>query len=87
MISKLYAAHQGGEVNTGFDNEGEGSSSSGVVDVLEKGVLDLYLGKFTGVKLACSAACTVLRVDQVRWRGGTWAISSRGFPGPMHTSH
>lgn len=33
--------------------------------MLEAGVLDTYLGKFWGIKLATNAAVTVLRVDQV----------------------
>lgn len=36
--------------------------------MLEAGVLDTYLGKFWGIKLATNAAITVLRVDQVSWR-------------------
>lgn len=34
-------------------------------DMLEAGVLDTYLGKSWGIKLATNAAVTVLRVDQV----------------------
>ena len=62
MISKLYAAHQGGDKNSGFDNEGEGAT---VKDVVAAGILDLYLAKWWGIKLATGAAVTVLRVDQV----------------------
>ena len=62
MISKLYAAHQAGEQNSGFDIEGEGAA---VKDVVAAGVLDLYLTKWWGIKLATGAATTVLRVDQV----------------------
>ena len=62
MISKLYAAHQGGDKNSGFDNEGEGAA---VKDVVAAGILDLYLAKWWGIKLATGAAVTVLRVDQV----------------------
>lgn len=35
-------------------------------DMLEAGVLDPYLVKHWGIKLATNAAITVLRVDQVR---------------------
>ena len=62
VISKLYAAHQGGDKNSGFDNEGEGAA---VKDVVAAGILDLYLAKWWGIKLATGAAVTVLRVDQV----------------------
>ena len=62
MISKLYVAHQGGDKNSGFDNEGEGAA---VKDVVAAGILDLYLAKWWGIKLATGAAVTVLRVDQV----------------------
>lgn len=33
--------------------------------MLEAGILDTYLGKYWGIKLATNAAVTVLRVDQV----------------------
>ena len=62
VISKLYAAHQGGDKNSGFDNEADGAA---VKDVVAAGVLDLYLTKWWGIKLATGAAVTVLRVDQV----------------------
>lgn len=62
LISRLYAAHQSGERNTGFDVEGEGAA---VKDVAAAGILDLYLGKYWGLKLATDAATTVLNVDQV----------------------
>ena len=35
-------------------------------DMVQAGVLDLFLNRQWGMKLACDAACTVLRVDQVR---------------------
>ena len=62
MISKLYAAHQAGDKNSGVDIEGEGAA---VKDVVAAGILDLYLGKWWGLKLATGAVNTVLRVDQV----------------------
>lgn len=62
VISKLYAVHQEGSKNMGFDIEGEGAA---VKDVLESGILDTYLGKYWGIKLATNAAVTVLRVDQI----------------------
>ncbi|XP_029434154.1 T-complex protein 1 subunit theta isoform X2 [Rhinatrema bivittatum] len=42
--------------------EGEGAA---VKDVLESGILDTYLGKYWGIKLATNAVVTVLRVDQI----------------------
>ncbi|XP_061309719.1 T-complex protein 1 subunit theta isoform X2 [Pezoporus occidentalis] len=62
VISKLYAMHQEGNKNVGFDIEAEAAA---VKDMLEAGVLDTYLGKFWGIKLATNAAVTVLRVDQI----------------------
>ncbi len=62
ILSKLYAAHQEGQQNVGFDIEAEGAE---VKDMLEAGVLDAYLTKYWGIKLATNAAVTVLRVDQI----------------------
>ncbi|KAF1416674.1 T-complex protein 1 subunit theta, partial [Spheniscus humboldti] len=62
VISKLYAVHQEGNKNVGFDIEAE---TAAVKDMLEAGVLDTYLGKSWGIKLATNAAVTVLRVDQI----------------------
>ncbi|XP_034972465.1 T-complex protein 1 subunit theta isoform X1 [Zootoca vivipara] len=62
LISKLYAVHQEGNKNVGFDIEAE---TAAVKDMLEAGVLDTYLGKFWGMKLATNAAVTILRVDQI----------------------
>uniref|UniRef100_A0A667XPB8 T-complex protein 1 subunit theta n=1 Tax=Myripristis murdjan TaxID=586833 RepID=A0A667XPB8_9TELE len=62
LISKLYAVHHEGNKNMGFDIEGEGPS---VKDMLEAGILDPYLVKHWGIKLATNAAVTVLRVDQI----------------------
>ncbi|XP_042313063.1 T-complex protein 1 subunit theta isoform X1 [Sceloporus undulatus] len=62
LISKLYAVHQEGNKNVGFDIEAEAAA---VKDMLEAGVLDTYLGKYWAIKLATNAAVTVLRVDQI----------------------
>uniref|UniRef100_A0A671RC33 T-complex protein 1 subunit theta n=1 Tax=Sinocyclocheilus anshuiensis TaxID=1608454 RepID=A0A671RC33_9TELE len=62
LISKLYAAHHEGNKNSGFDIEGEGPV---VRDMMEAGILDPYLVKHWGIKLATNAAITVLRVDQI----------------------
>jgi len=62
LVSNLYAAHNSGEKNIGFDIEGEGASTC---DALEAGILDGFLSKHWGLKFASDAACTVLRVDQI----------------------
>lgn len=62
MISKLQAAHNEGQKNAGFDILAEGAD---VCDALERGVLDLYITKYWGIRFATTAACTVLRVDQI----------------------
>ncbi|XP_064158023.1 T-complex protein 1 subunit theta isoform X1 [Anguilla rostrata] len=62
LISKLYAVHHEGNKNMGFDIEGEGAA---LKDMLEAGILDPYLVKHWGIKLATNAAVTVLRVDQI----------------------
>ncbi|NXK46374.1 TCPQ protein, partial [Chauna torquata] len=62
VISKLYAVHQEGNKTVGFDIEAEAAA---VKDMLEAGILDTYLGKSWGIKLATNAAVTVLRVDQI----------------------
>ncbi|XP_053792062.1 T-complex protein 1 subunit theta isoform X1 [Vidua chalybeata] len=78
VISKLYAMHQEGKKNVGFDIEAEAAA---VKDMLEAGVLDTYLGKFWGIKLATNAAVTVLRVDQIimaKPAGGPKASKQQG---------
>lgn len=62
LISKLYAAHQAGEKNVGFDIEGEGAA---VRDAAAAGIWDLFLTKLWSIKLATNAATTILRVDQI----------------------
>merc|ERR1712168_620617 len=62
LLSTLYAAHAGGEQNTGFDIEGEGITTC---DTVERGILDSFLVKYWGLKFASNSACTVLRVDQI----------------------
>ena len=74
LISKLYAAHQSGEKHMGFDLDGEGAA---VKDVVEAEILDLYLSRWWGIKLATNAATTVLRVDQV----GAMAHQTTSFRG------
>uniref|UniRef100_A0A3B4XSU3 T-complex protein 1 subunit theta n=1 Tax=Seriola lalandi dorsalis TaxID=1841481 RepID=A0A3B4XSU3_SERLL len=62
LISKLYSAHHEGNKNMGFDIEGEGPA---LKDMLEGGIMEPYLVKHWGIKLATNAAITVLRVDQI----------------------
>uniref|UniRef100_A0A672HMH0 T-complex protein 1 subunit theta n=1 Tax=Salarias fasciatus TaxID=181472 RepID=A0A672HMH0_SALFA len=62
LISKMYSAHHEGNKNMGFDIEGDGPA---VKDMLEAGILEPYLVKYWGVKMATNAAITVLRVDQI----------------------
>uniref|UniRef100_A0A146Y3K7 T-complex protein 1 subunit theta n=1 Tax=Fundulus heteroclitus TaxID=8078 RepID=A0A146Y3K7_FUNHE len=78
LISKLYSAHHDGNKNIGFDIEGDGPA---VKDVLEAGILDPYLVKHWGIRLATNAAITVLRVDQIimaKAAGGPKAPKQRG---------
>uniref|UniRef100_A0A8C9YT57 T-complex protein 1 subunit theta n=1 Tax=Sander lucioperca TaxID=283035 RepID=A0A8C9YT57_SANLU len=78
LLSKLYSAHHEGHKNMGFDIEGEGPA---VKDMLEAGILEPYLVKYWGVKLATNAAITVLRVDQIimaKPSGGPKAPKQRG---------
>ncbi|GLG97589.1 T-complex protein 1 subunit delta [Gryllus bimaculatus] len=62
VLSKLYAAHEEGKKNFGFDVEDEGTS---VGDVVQAGILDLYINKMWGLKYATNAAGTILKVDQI----------------------
>jgi T-complex protein 1 subunit theta len=62
VVSKLYAAHQEGNATVGIDIEGDGAA---VIDTVGAGILDLYLCKLWAIKYATSAACTVLKVDQI----------------------
>uniref|UniRef100_A0A3Q2YQ88 T-complex protein 1 subunit theta n=1 Tax=Hippocampus comes TaxID=109280 RepID=A0A3Q2YQ88_HIPCM len=78
LISKMYSAHHEGDKNAGFDIEGDGPS---VKDVAQAGILDPYLVKYWGIKLATNAAITVLRVDQIimaKAAGGPKAPKQRG---------
>merc|ERR1712131_182278 len=78
LISKLYAVHHEGNKNMGFDIEGEGAA---LKDMLESGILEPYLVKHWGIKLATNAAITVLRVDQIimaKPAGGPVAPKQRG---------
>lgn len=62
VISKLYAAHNEGQTNMGFDIDGD---SGEIKDCLESEVFDSLLAKKWALKYAVNAACTILRVDQI----------------------
>jgi len=62
VISKLYAAHNEGQTNMGFDIDGD---SGEIKDCLESQVFDLLLAKKWALKYSVNAACTILRVDQI----------------------
>ena len=62
VLSKLYAAHQGDQKYAGVDIE---AGVPAVCNAVSNKILDLYLTKHWALKFATTAACTVLRVDQV----------------------
>ncbi|KAJ9585030.1 hypothetical protein L9F63_020621 [Diploptera punctata] len=62
VVSKLLAAHEEGKKNYGFDIDGDGSA---IKDVVEAGVIDLYVNKYWSLKYAMNAASTILKVDQI----------------------
>ena len=62
ILSRLYAAHHEGKKYAGLDIEATGV---GIRDATELGLLDLYIGKYWGLKFATQAACTILTVDQI----------------------
>jgi len=77
VVSKLYAAHQEGKVNFGFDIEDDKEK---IVDAKEAEIYDLYLTVMWGLKFATNAACTILKVDQIimaKRAGGPKAPSGR----------
>ncbi|XP_064611822.1 LOW QUALITY PROTEIN: T-complex protein 1 subunit theta-like [Liolophura sinensis] len=61
VLSKLYASHQEGKKTVGVDVDEVGS----VCDTTAQGLVDLYLTKYWGMKFSMTAACTVLKVDQI----------------------
>lgn len=62
VVSRLYAAHEKGEKNAGFDNQAE---EPAVTDVAAAGILDNFKTKYWGLRFATNAAATILRVDQI----------------------
>jgi len=61
VVTELYATHQDEKkCNYGVDIE-----SGEIIDSMEANILDSYLVKHWGLRLATNAAVTVLRVDQI----------------------
>jgi len=62
VLSQLYAAHQEGKANFGFNiNEGEDL----VVDITKRSIYDSYLTKYWAITYATKAAISVLYVDKI----------------------
>lgn len=62
MLNKNISKLQEGNKNAGYDIDSE---NNGVCDAKEKGILDLYVLKYWGLKFAVGAAATILKVDQI----------------------
>lgn len=61
-VANLLAKHQEGGHNFGFDC---GAGGASVFDASENCVLDLMRTKYWALKYSASAACQILRVDQI----------------------
>jgi T-complex protein 1 subunit theta len=62
LVNLLHLAHKTEGKNQGFDIDSELPAT---VDVTKTKIFDLYLTKYWGIKYAVSAACTILKVDQI----------------------
>ncbi|KAK3696954.1 hypothetical protein RRG08_023147 [Elysia crispata] len=62
VLSKMYAAHHEKKTSAGVDIEADVAA---VLNAVEAKVFDLFVTKYWAIKFATSAACTVLRVDQI----------------------
>lgn len=62
LVNKLHLAHKTDGKNQGFDIDSELPAA---IDVTKTKIYDLYATKFWGIKYAVSAACTILKVDQI----------------------
>jgi len=80
VISQLYAAHNEGNSNVGFDIEAD---SGEVKDCAAASVFDLMVGKHWALKYATNAACTILRVDQIIMAKRAGGPKARDTSGPM----
>jgi T-complex protein 1 subunit theta len=80
VISQLYAAHNEGKQNVGFDINAD---SGEVKDCAESHVYDLLLSKHWALKYATNAACTILRVDQIIMAKRAGGPKARDTSGPM----
>lgn len=63
VVSQLYAEHEAGNTNHGFDIEATGKEYT--KDMAKAGVLDLLLCKQWAIRYAVNAACTILKIDQI----------------------
>ena len=61
-VANLLAKHQEGGKHYGFDCTSGGAA---VFDANEQNILDLMRTKYWALKYSASAACQVLRVDQI----------------------
>jgi T-complex protein 1 subunit theta len=80
LVTLLLAAHQGGDKNAAIDIT---SDTPATLDALKHDLIDVYAGKYWGIKYATSTANTILQVDQIicakqaggpkpRQGGGDW---------------
>ncbi|XP_059475023.1 T-complex protein 1 subunit theta [Neocloeon triangulifer] len=60
LLAKLQSAHAQGQNTSGLDIE-----SGSLLNSVESKIFDLFITKYWGLKYATSAACTVLKVDQI----------------------
>jgi len=63
IVARINAAHHEGKKNIGFNIDD--SSTDGLIDVQETGVVDMFLGKSWALQYATQAACTIMKVDQI----------------------
>lgn len=63
LLSKLFAAHSEGSLTAGLDIDND--SDNGLLDVKERGILDLLSTKKSAIELATDAANTILSIDQI----------------------
>jgi len=95
VISQLYAAHNEGKQNVGFDITADSGEVKGVdknienastvlvQDCAESHVYDLMIAKHWALKYATNAACTILRVDQIIMAKRAGGPKARDTSGPM----